>query len=92
MKIQALTTGRGVSGIGAGADGQELIIINVGAQGVNMIGNLSPGSGTTGMTLGGESGAFSFSMGASDTLHLIYDTNSNRWLEISRSNNVPVIN
>ncbi len=98
LRIQATLTGRELHYITAGTDGQELIIINVGNIVIDVKGS---GTGGAGITVTNNSlymqyesvlGVAGMRMYPASSLHLIYDSIENKWIEIGRSNNYIALN
>mgnify|MGYP006300530295 FL=1 len=78
--------GNSVIGIGDGTDGQEVILVNTGTNSITILQAFATiGDNDDNLILSSEG---SFSLDQDDTLHLIYLSGRNGWLEISRSENV----
>jgi hypothetical protein len=77
--------GNSVIGIGDGTDGQEVILVNTGTNAINIVSAFATiGDANDNLILNSGS---SFSLDRDDTIHLIYLSGRNGWVEISRSEN-----
>ena len=85
------TTNSTMTGIAAGDDGQEVILIKTAGAGVVTLDAMCCGgiSGTTGLVLNGGT---DYNLSIGYTVHLIYDSALSAWLEIGRGANISVIN
>jgi hypothetical protein len=84
-----LTQGAGVGGINAGSDGQEIVIVNTGNFGINII--AGDASQNRAIILPGTSSetVTDYFMMPYSSIHLIYDETKAAWITISTSMNFP---
>lgn len=99
LRVTANTTNKGVDYIGAGQDGQELIIIHAGNGGSGFSTAVilyRSGTGGAGITPTANSmymsGGSTYSLYTGSSVHFIYDGVIQGWVEISRSANILAIN
>jgi len=99
LRVTANTTNKGIDYIGAGQDGQELIIIHAGNGGSGFASAVilyRSGTGGAGITPTANSmymsGGSTYSMYTGSSVHFIYDAVIQGWVEISRSANILAIN
>ncbi|MFZ1805957.1 MAG: hypothetical protein WAU36_01980 [Cyclobacteriaceae bacterium] len=99
LRVTANTTNKGVNYIGAGQDGQELIIIHAGNGGSGFASAVilyRSGTGGAGITPTANSmymsGGSTYNLYTGSSVHFIYDGVIQGWVEISRSENILAIN
>ncbi|HNP07480.1 MAG TPA: hypothetical protein PKN99_07620 [Cyclobacteriaceae bacterium] len=99
LRVTSNVNNRGIEYIGAGQDGQELIIIHSGNGGSGFATNIifyRSGTGGAGITVTPNSlymsGGSTYSLNAGSSIHFIYDGTLQAWVEISRSTNIIAIN
>jgi hypothetical protein len=78
LRLDISSPGQSFSIIGAGQDGQEVIILSVGTVSFDVINN-NAGVGGTLLDNGGT-----FTMNPNASLHMVYDATLQRWIEIGR--------
>ncbi len=89
VRLTSSTAGTSVLTMNPGDDGQEVFLIGAGGTaGINIIASLNTTANNRFILAGGVD----FGLTTNRVLHLIYDGVLDKWLEISRSSNVNIIN